>query len=365
MEMLLPIKNTNDCLKDLLRVTRLAGSLFNYAARWPDQVFNEKDFKSQPAFRPVVNRKAIKDALAEIIALTVAEREQLRDAFYHDIRFRRYANNETFEFSYPQLDEHIQLAGQKLLVAFYEGLGSGFTKLPKQKVDPLNRAVFERMYRKTNREELKIMLCPACLEWLSSPVPGESGKPKSLVDCDHFLPKSIYPPLAVHPFNLTFICTKCNSRLKAAKDPLGSDTATPKPHRPGALMESFIPYLRPGLEEIELEFFKDRRELRVIGRHNIDHADKRAANFDRVFELSQRWSDYLDSCDCTFRAKIGLEGKAITKQLIKKVLTRIALEESKSIFHEVGAFVRSQYATWLVKNRLDVLYREYTNAPEP
>lgn len=358
--MLLPVKNTNASLTDLLRVTRLAGSLLNYAARQPGHVFDEHDFKSQPAFKPIARRKPIKDALAELIRLTAPEREELRDAFYHDIKFRRrrHADEETFDFKYPHLPAHVQAAGQKLLVSFYEGLGSGFRNLPKQKVDPLSRSSFERLYRKTN---IKMRLCPACLGLLEGPI--DDGR-KSLVDCDHFLPKSIYAPLAVHPFNLTFICSTCNSRLKRAKDPLNL-SADASARRPGMLRESFIPYLRPGLDEIELEFNKHKYAVKVVGKPGVPHADKRAENFDRIFELSQRWSNHLDSFHETLREVVADEGKPITREQIEDVIKRIIREKSKGQFREVQAFIFARFADWLLKNRLDEIYRELNDLPEP
>jgi hypothetical protein len=360
--MLLPVKNTNDSLTDLLRVTRLAGSLLNYAARQPGHVFDEQDFKRQPAFRPIARRTPIRAALAEIIQLAAAERQQLRDAFRYDIKFRRYADRDTFDFKYPHLPAHVQLAGQKLLVAFYDGLSSGFRKLPKQKVDPLSRTSFERLYRQTNA---RMRLCPACLELLSGPIEDDAGEKKSLVDCDHFLPKSIYAPLAVHPFNLTFICSTCNSRLKRAKDPLNLNADPSAPRRPGMLRESFIPYLRPGLDEIELEFNKHKWVVKVVGKSGVPYADKRAENFDRIFELSQRWSSYLLSFDEMIKDLVLMEGKPITEEQIEEVLKRVVAQYSMWQFREVKAFVFARYAAWLLKNHVPILYREYNNLSEP
>ena len=360
--MLLPVKNTNDSLTDLLRVTRLAGSLLNYAARQPGHVLDERDFRRQPAFRPIARRKPITAALAEIIQLPPAERQQLRDAFRYDIKFRRYADQDTFDFKYPHLPAHVQLAGQKLLVAFYEGLSSGFSKLPRQKVDPLSRTSFERLYRQTNAA---MRLCPACLELLSGPIEDDAGKQKSLVDCDHFLPKSIYAPLAVHPFNLTFICSTCNSRLKRAKDPLHLNAASSAPRRPGMLRESFIPYLRPGLDEIELEFNRHKWVVKVVGKSGVPYADKRAENFDRIFELSQRWSDYLSSFNDDIKDLVLLEQKPITEQLIEEVIKRVVAQYRLWQFRHAKAFVFARYADWLLQNRVAMLYREYNNLPEP
>src|SRR5205807_9918270 len=36
---------------------------------------------------------------------------------------------------------------------------------------------------------------------------------------DHFLPKSLYPHLACHPYNLIPICHTCNSSYKGPRDP--------------------------------------------------------------------------------------------------------------------------------------------------
>lgn len=363
--MLLEIKNNNHCTRDLLRATRLAGKLFDYAADWPNPAFDLKDFKKHLPFKPVRNLKPVREALDEIIRLTKAERDEIRAAFYHDIKFYRlrYRDSAAFQFKYPQLAPHVQLAGKMLLTAFYENVlgGSGFKDLPRQKVSPLNRAAVERAYRETNPD---FLVCPACLEWLSETIKTGGGGERSLVDRDHFFPKSIYPPLAVHPFNLTVICSTCNSRVKGGKNPI-------RPEQRGSLRESFIPYVRPGLNEIELEFFKGRR-LRVKGRPGVSYAGERAENFDNLYELSQRWSHYLASFDVTIRKKLnalanklGIKPADVTEQQVAQVLEGYVENSEMTKFTMPMNYVMMHYAQWLLDNRLSEFHKEYLLAQKP
>ena len=60
-----------------------------------------------------------------------------------------------------------------------------------------------------------LFICPACDE---SKYSTKAGSIKT--DIDHYLPKSKYPHLACHPYNLVPSCPACNQRIKKTSDPL-------------------------------------------------------------------------------------------------------------------------------------------------
>jgi hypothetical protein len=83
---------------------------------------------------------------------------------------------------------------------------------------------FLAAFRDTNKPALTI--CPACDEQKYSVSAGRKftnlGAVKIYADIDHYLPKSLYPHLACHPYNLVPSCTTCNQRKKLDNDPLES-----------------------------------------------------------------------------------------------------------------------------------------------
>lgn len=82
-----------------------------------------------------------------------------------------------------------------------------------------------RSYRKAN---LSLKVCPGCdgdppLSVSTHYHPRPDGKLHHALwlnaNIDHFLPKSKYPCLAVHPLNPVPLCTVCNQVRKGDKDP--------------------------------------------------------------------------------------------------------------------------------------------------
>jgi hypothetical protein len=86
---------------------------------------------------------------------------------------------------------------------------------------------FLRLFLEENKSELTI--CPACDEVPYSISAGKiyinTGDKKIEADIDHYLPKTSYPHLSCHPFNLVPTCPFCNQRKKRDKDPLAKNVS--------------------------------------------------------------------------------------------------------------------------------------------
>lgn len=281
--------------------------------------------------------------------LTPGERKKLWKAVKNDIGFYEKLDDPNFEFLYLKLSEPTKKAGNELLLRFYKILGSkkGFANLVGQK-EQMNGAVFEKLYREANK---KCLICPACLiDWLPPAIAGISQN-----DREHYFPQSIYPPLAVHPFNLAIACIKCNQRRHRDTDPIFD-------HKAGALLDSFLPYTRPGLNQIELRFTPagTRGMVKLSGKSGELRAANRATNFDRIYKLSDYWSAYLVLIDEVLQHKVFSKYATPTLADTRKVLEEmVRLDEQEKTF-EPAAFLRAQYTAWILNERLKIWFESIT-----
>lgn len=129
-------------------------------------------------------------------------------------------------------------------------------------------------------EALKV--CPGC-DGIRCTTAGEQIIQKYV---DHVLPKSLYPFLALHAFNLIPICNECNSDEKRAKDPLNHTLANPL-----SKTNTFYSFGRPAIKEIYVALSRSagsgRPELRI--EEKSGGVSERIKNLDRVFGLEKRW----------------------------------------------------------------------------
>ncbi|MGH2975690.1 MAG: hypothetical protein ACRDLL_12590 [Solirubrobacterales bacterium] len=146
-----------------------------------------------------------------------------------------------------------------------------------------NRTTWEADFRLANPD---VRICPACLiSELGLPI----GK-RTIIDADHYLPKSAYPPLAVHGLNLIPMCKPCNQSLKRSKDPLGGGG-------PGrlSLPDIWFPYVRFGLNEISFTFAPDDNGDLQLEFTGAPEALARAQRFDAIFELRAKWNSTIEN----------------------------------------------------------------------
>ena len=130
-------------------------------------------------------------------ALDAGDLRALRDAVAADLGFDEKFGDPSFGFAFPGLSAAAKEAGGSLLDSVYDVFrGSGGFRLDGMEV---NRTTWERSFREANPQ---VEVCPACV---SAPLPGPA-RDHSLVDADHYLPKTKYPALAVHGLNLVPMC---------------------------------------------------------------------------------------------------------------------------------------------------------------
>lgn len=273
--------------------------------------------------------------LRQALALPDGDRAALRDAVHADLEFAERFDDPTFRFRFATLEDDVKSAGKALLVSMYDDVfrrGKGFSSGPGGGV---NRSSWEEDFRSANPE---VGLCPACLiSELEEPVDDTS-----LIDADHYLPKSIYPPLAVHGLNLVPMCKGCNQALKASKDPLSPAG------QPLTLDSVWFPYRRAGLTEIELSFAPARRSSRQIGFAGEAAACERGERFDRIFRIIARWNSMLTSIHRDMVMELDeLLAVSDDRESVRAGLDRLIRLEEKRKTRNSRAFVKTQFYAWM------------------
>jgi hypothetical protein len=349
--MILPLK-TNAYAEEMRSLLALACALMTYLAADPDPPLDDA---ALAATAPAV-RRLVLPLRAEIEQLiresTPEERELLARAFENDCRFDVNVDSRQFCLQYPSLPLRLRQSAARLLSKLYKVFaekGFSLTRADGTTI-VVNRALLEQGFFERN----PIRACPACLE---QPLVAAPANGSTSIDCDHFLPKSLYGPLTIHPQNLVFTCMPCNLRRKGRSDPLTGPCAAnlqvQRRTRAGALRTTYLPYRRPALPEMKIKFAPGGVSLTA----ETDIGRERVRNLDRLFELENVWSDVLPRAEREMLAELG---GPPTKKSVAAVLDDVVgrgRHAPDGLEH--GVFLRSRYAAHLRDDRLDLLVGEW------
>jgi hypothetical protein len=269
--------------------------------------------------------------------------EHVLKAFDHDRDFDQKAYGSAFRFDYFGLDAAAKEVLGPLMSFFYEGIfARAGVPPPAAGEAKLTRIAFLQAFWKTNP---RLNVCPAC----DDPKP-DTVDVTPTDDVDHFLPKSIYPFLALHPYNLVPICGTCNSSCKLAKDPLDHTDDDP-------FLHSFHPYLRPALPAIDIVASRDNRgeiayELR--DRTPPLPRSRRVESMNRLLDLESRWRNRKAEGDVRQRFRIyGLQsaryGQSVNENELRSALDLDIQERPRRVGAEANTVLEISYLRF-VKN---------------
>jgi hypothetical protein len=112
---------------------------------------------------------------------------------------------------------------------------------------------------------------------------------------EHYLPKSRYPHLSCHPFNLLPICLQCNTLVKRNADPLNG-----RAHNRRALEDVLLPYRESGLGsrtylEVRLGKTFGSARLGQLKPRTATDLRQRIAAFGDVYKVPKRWQGQIDT----------------------------------------------------------------------
>ncbi|MEC4816404.1 MAG: hypothetical protein SAK29_24525 [Scytonema sp. PMC 1069.18] len=151
---------------------------------------------------------------------------------------------------------------------------------------------FLKAFQAKNRT---LSICPACDEAKYSTKAGDIK-----TDIDHYLPKSKYPHLACHPYNLVPSCLACNQRIKKTSDPLICQRVNTGTRR--KLEDIFCLYRDSGLwDTTYLEVtLKNQNNPTQIGslkpKRGLNLSDRIDA-FQETYRIPERWSEQVNEIE--------------------------------------------------------------------
>lgn len=184
-----------------------------------------------------------------------------------------------------------QKAGAEFLLKFYDDLctqpglpGDLFSELA---APPFRRQDFLAGFVGANSH---LTVCAVCDESGYRTVVEDS----SIAGIEHYLPKSRYPHLACHPFNLLPICSLCNS-VKRDADLLKGPIETPR-----NLENVLLPYREQGLGSrtyLEVRFGGTSASTRLGQLQSRTGTDlrQRITAFGDIYKVPKRWRGQVET----------------------------------------------------------------------
>jgi len=302
--------NAIDDNKRIVRLTQIVNELIEFVCH-PDNPFCEdepNDLKSRivatcpdPLMADWIGNpqgKFLKQKITAVVQYVAAHPDQrnlLSSAFQHDVAYHQHLNDTSFAFEFSQLDQELQSRIHFLMVWLYENLeDNGYPIVVMGDGQPFSRGNYLVLWEERNGT---LNVCPAC----DGKKPDIGRKKHRLSDLDHFLPKSVYPLLALHPRNLVPICIECNQRIKGDTDPLADNGAVSFSH-------SFHPYAAPAaIDVIEVTCQRDFNgvpQVRIEDR-DLGGQSARVVSLNRLFDLDNRWTGRIPEVEASLLDKIS------------------------------------------------------------
>ncbi|MEZ4885802.1 MAG: hypothetical protein R3E32_13795 [Chitinophagales bacterium] len=268
-------------------------------------------------------------------------------AFDNDIQFADKLNDADFRFKYPDLEKNNQELIKLLMITFYEDLlAAGFIAAIHGGSKKLDRDGFIASYWSEN---VGFNVCSACDRERSDVIDF-----KIYDDADHFLPKSKYPFLSLHPYNLFPLCVYCNRSFKGDRDIIDD-------HNDAPLANIFHPYKRTVLEKLDLKVYRDQKGVSKIGEFtDSDGMPSRKMNsLNKVFKLNERWVDRLriqkeNIVDFVLSERANLERRRLYQFLNDNELKEMLIDKQKQTFAKFGKkpgyVVQNSYLTCVLSD---------------
>lgn len=329
--MFLPVKRA-DCTDVLNRLMYAIQRILEYSVQ---SLFQPLDFQVLsdlvgPEFAPLLSYSKIRSAIEGIFQLSYLEKLEICNAFVNDAAFDQHINDDAYHLS--ALSESGAKALKLLCDPLYDIAGRGF---PSDSSSPkFSGKLLRQQYATINN--LLGRVCPVCV--------GEILFTKGEGQNDHYFPRSKFPTLTLHPYNLLPTCPSCNGpSFKHEKSPVEETDAGP-----GELQTVFLPYLRPAKPEVTLGV-GENCNIVITPSHGTDkHTIQRIQNMDRLYKLEDRWSGVLSNvCD-----DIESEWQSICTQYSmtseRLAALRKLLKNNASNTKNRSDFIKGVYCEWLL-----------------
>jgi hypothetical protein len=249
-------------------------------------------------------RAIIARPIVELLAIPLDHKQRLLRAFDHDTSLKAlfdrtrsarlvylsHVGNTEHDAAKPYLSylknpkyDAAKTLVKRILLSFYEDIlaDEGVPEAVIEEAEALDHQSFLRSYWKSQRN---VRVCPGC-DGQGLQLQGNTIR----ANIDHFLPKSEYPFLAVHPFNLAPFCTDCNQVRKGSKDALAA---------PGVqgLQDIYHPYIRCAHDDVRVVVehnAEEQPQIRLLPASEEAQSQARLNSLNYVLDLENFWRGTL------------------------------------------------------------------------
>jgi hypothetical protein len=153
-------------------------------------------------------------------------------------------------------------------------------------------------------------------------------------ELDHYLPESMYPHLACHPFNFIPICSYCNVMIKGRANPLQGSSRNRL-----SVEDIFLPYREPGLGsrtylQVRLGAALTEAEFGELRPREESNLSSRLERFRRVYKIPDRWRQRVDQIGPQLLKRIREFLRGITVSALNARSLLNELDDLLYSFHE-------------------------------
>jgi 5-methylcytosine-specific restriction endonuclease McrA len=218
------------------------------------------------------------------------KKRELVDDIESDIRLLFGPHSGRFRAVFKRDDDDWKASAGNFLREFYELFGSGFPEYLFTTREAYSRQNFLADFIKENDG---LYMCAVC----DSVGFRVSTERHTYASIDHFFPKSLYPHLAVHPYNLVPICTVCNSWFKRDENPLDTladinELILPYRNQQGLKVQAYL-HFQP-----RVDANTQQHPLELYFKPVVNYASERfIATYETLYEVQARWNQGLEQLD--------------------------------------------------------------------
>jgi hypothetical protein len=251
--------------------------------------------KDDPKWKQTVD--ALVEAFLEVEKLNAKSLDRIYSeliaVFRNDTNFHAHFSSSAFHFQFLSLDNKLQISLKNLFIHAYNYFSSkkekGFPDfIDFESSNKISGHFFRTSFFSSNSG---IHVCPYCDSRL------EKKQNVRICHLDHFFPKSVYPFLALHPYNLFPSCSNCNSHFKGEKDPIPTNQSNPSSN---ILLDIYFGYKSKSIRDfggltIKREITdsepKDKLIVEINDTSTGNETRKKAA--ENVLKIPSRWTDNI------------------------------------------------------------------------
>ncbi|HHW85559.1 MAG TPA: hypothetical protein GX400_05055 [Chloroflexi bacterium] len=246
--------------------------------------------KAQEVAAWVWGHKDTREGLQRFAAGTPAAKANLVEQMYRDVlRLYKGRLDETLECRFQANRDACVQGARVFLVSFYEQLGNGLDmRLFCHNPYRYTKYGREQFFAAFERENPELGACAICDEHRYMTI----LRGRYFSDIEHYFPKSIYPHLSCHPYNLIPLCKQCN-QAHLDRDPLETANGRCK------LRDVFLPYrgdsvARRGAIKLDWQHRKQKPHLQIQLRQDNDAVfQARLQAFSAIYDIPGRWQNRI------------------------------------------------------------------------